>query len=156
MDEGGGHAGNAGDGDDKAPVTLDALHHTFDPLENSSGHTDLLALQELAVHLVEGYEAVLRGGGDEHEIAHLPFVNGLRLLTFRVTVEVEGTRVVQNQRIYVFPCAADEKEIGHNRSDVALHAVALDSILDPRTILNHLRGIPAGLLVYCFHLDLMV
>lgn len=156
MDEGGGDAGDAGDGYNQASVALDALHHALGTLENSSGHTDLLALKEFAVHLVESNEALLGGGCDEHEITHLPFVYGLRLFAFRVTIEVERTRIVLNQSVYILPCAADEEDIGHYRRNITLHTVSLDGILDPGTIFDHLRGIPVRLLIYCFHLDLLV
>ena len=156
MDEGGGDASDAGNGDDEAPVALDALDYALCSLENASGHTDLLALQESAVHLVEGYEAVLGGGSDEHEIAHLFFVYDLRFGSLRVAVEIKRPGATLDQSVDVSSCAVDEQDIGHNRRDIGLHSVALDNTFDQRTVFNHLRGKPTELLFDNFKSDLYI
>ena len=156
MDKAGGHAGDAGDGDYEAPVALDALDYPFSPLEHAADDADLLALQEFAVHLVEGYEAVLGGGCDEHEIAHLPFVYDLWFGSFRVAVEIKRPGAAFDQSINVSSCAADEEDIGHNRRDVGLHSVTLDNTFDQRTVFNHLRGKPIELLFDNFKSDLYI
>ena len=154
MDEAGGHAGDAGDGDDEAAVPLDAPDHPFGSLEDSAGDADTLAQKEIAAHFIQVNQTVFWGGSDEHKVAHLPFVNGLRLHTLGIAVEIERAGAVQNQGFDIFPCAADEEQIGYNRGYVGLHAVALDNTPDPRTILNHLRSKPPGFLVDCFHCNL--
>ena len=145
MDKAGGYAGDAGDGDYEAPVALDALDYPLSPLEHAFGDADLLALQELAVHLVEGYEAVHRSGGDQHKAAHLPLVYDLRLGSLRVAVEIKRPGAAFDQSIDVSSCAVDEQDIGHNRRDIGLHSVTLDNTFDQRTVFNHLRGKPAEL-----------
>ncbi len=87
MDKAGGDAGDAGDGDDKAPVAFDAFDYALGPLEGTACDADTLALKEFAVHLVEGYEAVLGGGGDQHKAAHLLLVYDLWFGALGVTVE---------------------------------------------------------------------
>lgn len=154
MDKAGGDAGDAGDGDDEAPVALDALDYSLSPLEGTACDADTLALKEFAVHLVEGYEAVLGGGGDQHKAAHLLLVYDLRLGALGVTVEKKCPRAALYQGVEVSSCAMDEQDIGHYRRDVGLHSVALDNTLDQRTVLNHLRGKPTGFLYVNFNFHL--
>lgn len=154
MDKAGCHAGDAGDGDDEATVSLDASYHPFGSLEDSAGDTDSLSLKEFEIDFVQCNETIIGSGGDEHKVAHLLFVYGLRLHTLGIAVEIERAGAVQNKGFDIFPCAADEKQIGYNRGYVGLHAVALDNTPDPRTILNHLRSKPPGFLADCFHCNL--
>ena len=156
MDKAGGHAGDAGDGDYEAPVALDALDYSLSPLEHAADDADLLALQELAVHLVEGYEAVHRSGGDQHKAAHLPVAYDLRFCSLRVAVEIKRPGATLDQSVDVSSCAVDEQDIGHNRRDVGLHSGTLDYTLDKRTVLNHLRGKPIELLFDNFKSDLYI
>lgn len=153
MDKAGGHAGDAGNGDYEAPVALDAFDYSLSPLEHAANDADLLALQEFAVHFVEGYEAVLGSRGDQHKAAHLLLVYDLWFGSLRVAVEKKRPGATPDQSVDVSSCAVDEQDIGHNRCDVGLYAVALDYTLDQRTVLNHLRGKPIELLFDNFKSD---
>ena len=139
MDKAGSDAGDAGDGDYETPVALDALDYPFSPLEHAADDADLLALQEFAVHLVEGYQAVIGGGCDEHEIAHLLLAYDLRFCALRVAVEIKRPGATLDQGVDVSSCAIEEQDIGHNRRDIGLHSVTLDNTFDKRTVFR-LRG----------------
>lgn len=156
MDKAGGDASDAGDGDDKAPVAFDAFDYALGSLEGTACDADTLALKEFAVHLVEGYEAVLGGGGDQHKVAHLPVAYDLRFCSLRVAVEIKRPGATLDQSVDVSSCAVDEQDIGHNRRDVGLHSGTLDYTLDKRTVLNHLRGKPIELLFVNFKSDLYI
>ena len=142
MDEGCGNAGDAGDGDNQAPVTLDALDYAFGPLKDTASDADFLALKEFAVRLVDGYEAVTWSGGDQHEVAHLLLVYDLRFGALGIAVEIKRPGAALNQGVEICSCAVNEQDIGYNRCNIGLYAVLFDCAPDLRTVPDHLRSKP--------------